>query len=60
MSENPGLLTYDERQARWRALVAAWPCPQCPCPHNHRGIVRAVCQTCSHVHQPQPSRKDMR
>lgn len=36
----------------WSADAYRWPCPQCPCPTNLRGLGREACAHCTHVHQP--------
>jgi hypothetical protein len=36
----------------WRELAYSWPCPQCPCQTNLRGLLRTTCAHCDHEHQP--------
>jgi hypothetical protein len=35
-----------------RASAYRWPCPQCPCQTNLRGLLRETCSHCGHQHQP--------
>jgi hypothetical protein len=41
----------------WREENYAWPCPQCPCTTNLRGLLRVHCCHCGHVHQPPPEKE---
>ena len=36
----------------WRELAYTWPCPQCACTTNLRGLLRQDCSRCGHAHQP--------
>jgi hypothetical protein len=42
----------------WREAAYTWPCPQCSCTTNLRGLLRQVCAHCSHVHQPPATKED--
>jgi hypothetical protein len=50
MPTNNGLRTYDERHARWRAMVAQWRCSYCDCHDHARTVLNPVCTICKHIH----------
>ena len=50
MSDTVGLLTYDARHQRWRAMVGQWRCSYCACRDNTRTILNPVCARCKHIH----------
>jgi hypothetical protein len=64
MPTNNGLLTYDERHQRWRAMVGQWRCQECACIDNERTVLNPVCTRCTHIHllgaadrQPNPQKE---
>lgn len=38
----------------WRESQYSWPCGQCDCDRNLRGLLRAICSHCGHEHHPRP------
>jgi hypothetical protein len=42
----------------WREATYAWPCAECACTTNLRGLLREVCAHCAHIHQPPTRHED--